>query len=435
MGLTDLWRGVRLSLTTPKFWTVFFGGSSYSGKSVTTDTAMNVAAFWRCVRLISETIGTLPLELYRKEKDGSRTLAEDHHYHDLFKESPNADQTAVEYWEGQGAALCLAGNGYSLLGFSGKRLVSITPLDPYDCRPVRLPDGRKIFRVTDRGKTEDLPEDKIFHVKGFGTDIDIGLSPVSYARHTLGEALAAMEASGSVFANGMKAPGFFVMPAGAGTLDATQRKQAEKTLVDRFTGKDATGKAGILEGGVKWESVSMNFEDAQMVQMRGFNVEEVCRWMGVPPILAGHSPSGQTMWGSGVEQIMLAWLVLGLRAYLKRIESAFQKRILRPEERKLYKAELNVEALLRADSRTRSELFASAAQNGRMTRNEIRALDNYRPLPGGDVLTVQSNLVPLDQLGQAGSAEQQLRSALLGLLATGSDSELFGHNRGPKLED
>ncbi|MDZ4382816.1 MAG: phage portal protein [Parvibaculum sp.] len=416
MGLLDSWRGRLLSPSTAKFWTLFWGGESYAGKPVTQETALNVSAFWSCVRLISETIGTLPLELYKKEKDGTRTLADDHSLYGILKDSPNADQTAVEYWEGQGAFLCLKGNGFSLKEQSGRRLVSLMPLP--DCLPYRTPEGEKRYRFNERGKTEEVPEEKIFHVKGFGTDIDLGLSPVSYARHTLGEALAAADARGNVFANGMRAPGFFVMPPGVGTLDQEQRKQARKTLIEKFTGKDATGKAGILEGGVRWESTSMNFEDAQMVQHFAQNIEEVCRWMRVPPILAGHSPAGQTMWGTGVEQIILSWLVTGLRAYLKRIEAAVTKRLLLPEERKLYKAEFNIDALLRADSKTRAEIFARGVATSRWTPNEVRAMDNQPPLAGGDRLLAQGALVPLDALGAAASPEQQMRSAIVAMIAT-----------------
>jgi HK97 family phage portal protein len=131
-----------------------------------------------------------------------------------------------------------------------------------------------------------------------------------------------------------------------------------------------------------------------------FSTEEICRWLRVPPILVGHAAEGQTMWGSGVEQIMLGWLTLGLRPYLSRVEQAIKKRLIGSNERDRIFAEFNVEGLLRADSAGRAALYSTFAQNGINTRNEIRARENLPPLPGGDDLTVQSNLVPLDMLGQ-----------------------------------
>lgn len=175
-----------------------------------------------------------------------------------------------------------------------------------------------------------------------------------------------------------------------------------------------------------------------------FSIEDLCRWLRIPPVLVGHAAQGQTMWGSGIEQIMLGWYVLGLRPYLTRIEQAIKKRLLpRQLLGKVY-AEFLFEGLFRADSVGRAALLASLGQNGYMTRNEGRAMDNKPPMPGGDVLTVQSNLVPLDQLGKAtGSPEQQLRSALMSMLF-GGDVEsiieakmksMIGHNGGPRLNE
>jgi HK97 family phage portal protein len=156
----------------------------------------------------------------------------------------------------------------------------------------------------------------------------------------------------------------------------------------------------LLEQGFDVKTVSLPPKDAEMLMSWKFSIEEQCRWFGTPPVLIGHSPEGQTMWGSGIEQVVLGWYTLGLRPRLVRIEQAIKKQLLLPAERSRYFAEFNVEGLLRADSAGRAAMLSSLAQNGFLTRNEGRRLDNRPPVAGGDVATVQSNLVPLDQLGK-----------------------------------
>jgi HK97 family phage portal protein len=157
-----------------------------------------------------------------------------------------------------------------------------------------------------------------------------------------------------------------------------------------------------LPPGFDFKALGLSPEDAQLLETRGFHVEEICRWFGVFPILIGHAGAGQTMWGSGVEQINLAWLTLYLGRELRRIEQAICKQLLTPAERVSLYVRHNVDDLLRADSVGRAALYSSAGQNGWMDRNEIRAKENRPPRPGGDQLTVQSNLVPLEKLGEMG---------------------------------
>lgn len=402
-----------LSLTDPAGWAVFSGGN-YAGKSVTSDSALTVSAAWSCIRLISETVATLPLGIYQREKDGGRRLATEHPLYELLHDSPNADQTAVEFWEGEVAKLCLVGNAVSFREERGDgSLISLEPLE--DVHWYLTPDRDLRYRFNDRGQFEDVPEDKVFHIKGFGNRRYEGLSPIQYARHSLGAAMAADETAARFLGNGMNISGF--IETGGTVLDdkSGQRKQWEET-VSKFVGSSNAGKLMTLEGGFSFKPMVMPAKDAQLLESRSFNVEDVCRWYGVPPIMIGHAAAGQTMWGSGVEQIMIAWLVTGLRAYLRRCEAASKKRLLRAGERSRYYMEFNVDGLLRADSAARAALYASLAQNGIKTRNELREKENLSALPGGDVLTVQSNLVPLDQLGKAGSDGTKLRDALRAFL-------------------
>lgn len=382
---------------------------SHAGKTVTPDTALQLSTAWACVRLLSETIGTLPLGVFRKDGKGSRTAAADHPLYELLHNSPNADQTAAEFWEGMVACLGLWGNGYAEKHYSGSRVTALEPLRPDRMSVRRDTRGARIYRYSpDRGPQRELGEDQVFHLRGFGVGGDVGLSPISYARETMGSALAADEAAGRIFAQGLQQSLF--VDSGQAKLTPDQRKDI-RALFEDFMGSSNAGKAMVLEAGMKPIPFTFTPEDAQLLQTRAFHVEEICRWFRVPPFMVGHTEK-TTSWGTGLEQQMIGFLTFSLRPYLTRIEQAVRKQLIAPAERASVFAEFNLEGLLRADSTGRANLYASAAQNGWRTRDEIRALENLPPMPGGDVLTVQSNLVPLDQLGSAAPPPEAARSAL-----------------------
>lgn len=410
-------------------WLDFFGGGdTWAGKSVHVDSALQVATFWACVRLLSQTIGTLPFGLYQKTQAGGRDPLPKHPLYVVLHDQPNADQTAAEFWEGITASLCIWGNGYAEKITSSAGIVGLKPL-PAQCVTVFRNDaGALRYRVSDRGKTTEFPEEKIFHVRGFGLGGDVGLSPLGFARQTLGAAMAADEAAARTFANGMRPGGFLMYDK---TLTQEQRDQAKKTLIDPFVGAENAAKIGILEAGFKWQDVMMKPEDAQLLQTRSFQIEELCRWLGVPPILVGHSSAGMTAWGSGIEQIILGWLQLGLRPYLTRIEQAVKRALITPADRsKGIYAELNFEGLLRADSAGRAALYSTFAQNGIMSRNEIRSRENLPRMDGGDMLTVQVNLTPINQLGKQDAGAQAARTAFMNWL----QPETAEPGQRPKLE-
>jgi HK97 family phage portal protein len=276
-------------------------------------------------------------------------------------------------------------------------MVALDPM-PIGTRPDRdhNRDGALEYRFQDRGKVEWLPRDKVFHVRGFTLGkSDEGLSPLAAARQALSISLATEEAAGKTFSQGMRASGFFTGPA----LKTDQREQFTKTFIDPIIGNDAKAHYGILESGFDFKPINIPPKDAEMLMSRRFNVEEICRFMGTPPILVGHAGEGQTMWGSGVESIILAWLTLGLDAHLSCFEKAINRWLLTPAERSKYYAEFDRDALLRADSAARAEFVSKMIQNAQMTPNEGRKKANRLPLPGGDVLLVNSTLVPLTQAG------------------------------------
>lgn len=382
---------VALGLTDVEGWRTHYPMATAAGKVVTPESALQIAAFWACVRLLSETVGTLPMMLYSTATDGSRTLATNDPLYELLHHAPNSDMTAVEFWEGVTLALCLGGNSYARKHRMGKRLVALEPL-PFDRIQVRrngsgareyvhaAPKGRKVYS-----------EDDIFHVRGFGPAGDTGLSPVSFARQTLGTSMAADELAGSIFAEGARFSGIITSDQ---VLDAEQRVQVQENLLEPFMGQKGAGGMMVLEAGFKYQPVSMTPEDSQFLETRSFQVEEVCRWFRVPPFMVGHTEKS-TSWGSGIEQQLIGFLTFSLRPYLSRIEQSIRRSLIAPERRASLKPEFKVEGLLRTDSAARSRFYAVMVMNGIMTRNEVRRLENLPPVEGGDELTVQAQNVPL----------------------------------------
>lgn len=410
-----LWRWVtgRLHIRDLESWRAIYGQDADSGEPVTPETALKLSAWWSCTRLIAETIATLPCGIYQKDGKGDPQSLSEHFLSGLLRDRPNDWQTSVEWWEGRVAPLCSDGNSYAEKMLIKGRIVALDPLKVDNVSPFRdQEDGWRLkYRITDRGKTYTLPTDKIFHIRGFGNDDIVGLSPVACASRSLGAALSADRAAARVYGKGLRSPGFWKPPV---DMTKDQREQFIKNYVAPAEGAQGESSARVvMPPGFEWANFGITPKDAELLMTRGFGVEDICRWMGVPPILVGHSSEGQTMWGSGVEQIILGWLVLGLRAYLKRIEAAVNTRLMPIEDRgKGIYFEFNFEGLLRADSAGRAALMSTLAQNGLRTRNELRKLDNMPSMPGGDDLTVQSNLVPIGNLGEQQQTAETVRNAM-----------------------
>lgn len=387
------------------FWlseTGSYIGSSdvYSGKPVTIDTALGLSAFWACVRLISESIASLPLGVYEMDAKGNKIPARESELYKILHDAPNADMTAIEYIQSLVASLLIWGNSYSLKTYRGRgadrKLVSIEPLRP-DLMTIRANEnGSFTYIYSDTLGHKEYSEDEIMHVKAFGLSGRVGLSVIAFARNSLGNSMALEESSGRLYSNGLRPGGALTMP---GVLKDTQRAQIRQSIADQVGGVSRSGGLIVLEGDMKYQPLSMPPEDAQMIESRGFGIEEVCRWFGVPPMLVGHTEK-TTTWGTGLEQINLGFLTYTLQPYIKRIEQAVKRNLIAPADRDRLFAEFNIEGFLRADSSGRAALYSSAAQNGWMTRAEIRKKENLPEIEGSDQLTVQSALVPLDILGQ-----------------------------------
>ena len=411
-----------------------------AGQSVTAKTTLGLPTAWACVRLRSDVVGAMGMGVFEKS-DGGRKARQDHWLYDLVHEEPNRDQTAAEFWAGQVAAMDLWGNAFAEKETLGSRVTALTPLAPDLMQVKRNSRNERVYIYQDRGKSEELPADKIFHLRGLTLGGDVGLSAIEFGRRTLGGAIAANKTASDTFRGGLQIAG--LMETGSTKFSPEQRADL-LTIFDAWLGDAMRGRIVPLEKDFKFHPIKMSPADAQLLESRAWDVEEICRWFGVLPMLIGHAAKGQTMWGSGIEQLLLGWQTLLLNPLLTNIQQAVKKQLLPAAERKRVYPEINREALMAADSAARAALYSAFGQNGVMTRGEMRNRENLPSLPGDDFLTVQSNLVPLDKLGQVDAPEQGARSALMNLLFGGdADSlidarvkaALMNHNGGPRLED
>lgn len=372
-----------------------YGGLTWAGKPVTADGAMQLSAWWRGVRLYAEVTGAASLKFYERLDNDDRRQVRDHPIADLISVEPNVDQTTQEFWASQGAGLAIFGNAYAEKLFVGSRLVGLQPL-PYDTHPFRDENWNLFYRFTFGGKVETLPRDKVFHTKGFNLGGDLGISPLEAARQGLSISLATEQATGQTFAQGLRMGGFFTGP----NMTPTQRDQFVKSYVDPIVGNDAKNHYGILPPQYDFKGINVPPKDAEMLLSRRHNVEELARFLGMPPVLLGHSSDGQTMWGSGVEAIINQWRVLGLDSFWSNIEKSINKRLLAPADRRRFYAEFDRDALMRTDSAARGEFMSKMIQNGLKTPNELRKKNNDLPVEGGDVALINSALIPLKDAGR-----------------------------------
>lgn len=386
----------------------FFSGANYAQKDVTPDTVLNLSAAWACQRLISGTVATLPLHIMRRGENGRRELAKEHPVSEVLRGQPNATQTPVEFMEGMVASLVGRGMGYAIKDTLGGDLVGLRPWDYDRCIPMRRENGALFYQVTFRdGSQQNLTPERVFVLKGFtdNREPDLGLSTIAYGRQTFGNAIAVEEAVGRQYAKGLKQPGFFYTENPAVRLDADKRAQFQM-IIDQFTGSQNAGATMLLEGGFKWQGMGINPADFEMLSTRSFNIEDVCRWFQVPPMMIGHTDK-MTSWPGGQEGMRMDFRDFCLMPYLTRIEQAIDTRLLTAEDRRAgYYAKFSSEGLLRGNVDARSKLYSSALQNGWMTRDEVRELEEWDAITGGggELLTVQQNLTPLSMLQREAEA-------------------------------
>lgn len=391
-----------LDIKDPSGWNG--GDMRPAGEEVTPSSVLGLSAAWACVNLIAGTIATLPLMVYRTKKDGSREVAKDHPLYRILHDNPNTDQTAVDYLEFVQSSLEFWGNSYSRIVRSGEKPVSLLPIRPDIMSVDRDDRGRVRYRWSEDGQYFERFDDTVLHIRGFGGGPLGGLSTLSFARDTFGLAMATDRAARETFRNGMRPAGQFVFKE---FLTADQREQLDERLTKKYLGAINAGRPYIAEGGAEYKPISINPEDAQMLETRGFSVDEVCRFFGVPPFMIGHTEKS-TSWGTGLAEQVLGFQKFNLRRRLKRIEQSMEKRLLTPADRAAgVVIEFNLEGLLRGDSAARAAYYGAGLKDGWLNINQVCAWENLPPVEGGDVNRVQMQNVPLTEAGKEPVATPQ----------------------------
>lgn len=358
--------------------------SSYAEQSaspVTFDSAMQLSAVWACVKLIAETISSLPLTVYRKT-DSGRKEAVNHPLSIMFSGKVNRYQTKVEFFETVLLNLLTTGNAYCYIQRVGDRIVGLLPLMSADMETTLLLDGSIVYNhTTDLGMTA-YAEKSIWHLKLMGNGV-IGLSPLAYQRNTLGIAQAAESAVTKIYRNGAKPSGVLSMDK---FLTSEQRELVRQKFYTLSAGQE--DRLMVLEGGMKFDAISLSPQDIELLASRQFQISEICRWYGVPSVMINDT-SSSTVWGSGIEQIVSGFYKLTLRPLMEKIEASILVNLMSPSELGKYEIEFDFNALTRSDLKTRFDSYRVGIYGGFLKPNEARRLEGMPDAEGGDNLYMQ----------------------------------------------
>jgi HK97 family phage portal protein len=367
------------------------------------DGALQVSAVWAAVELLTDNIASLPLFVYNREGDaaGNKTLARDTTLWNLLHTNPNRRHTAMEFWQYMVMNYMLRGNAYARKVFNGAgEVIELWPWSADQVEVEVLRDGSVVYKYNYEGKVAIYDERSVFHWRDKGNGI-VGMSRLDFMRNSVGIAIDAQNHTQNTFRAGGKRPGVFMIDK---LLTAEQRDKIRANYKGLVEGSD--DDLLVLEAGAKFEPLSMTPADLQILDTRRFSVEDIARWFGVPSVLINDTAK-TTTWGTGISQLIEGFYKFRLRPMLESLEQTIERRVMNPRQRELYAAEFSLEALLRGSAKERLENGSVAVQNGLMTRNEWRQLENLPRMDGGDTLTAQVNLMPVGQLGNTPAMEQR----------------------------
>jgi HK97 family phage portal protein len=369
------------------------GATVSSGVNVNPASTMGISAVYACVRILAEGIASLPLKVYQKTPQG-RVEASVVAAYQLFRTSPNEVQTAFEFLEMMQGMAGLRGNALAFINRNSFfEPASLIPIQFGDWSVYKTQDGLPVYTV--RGK--QYPHTAVLHVRGMSNDGVLGMSPIAVLAETMGLALAGRGHASNFFRNGTTPSGVLESPV---ELTKEQVDVLRGEIEKYYAGSHNTGRPMVLYGGMKWAGMSLNARDAQLLESRKFDVEEIARAFRVPLHLL-QSTEKSTTWGSGIEQMNIGFIEYTLRPWLVRWEQALNKSLLTTEQiDQGYYFEFNLDALLRGDFKTRMDGYKIAIESGIVTINEVRAKENLPALPPdiGDVTYRPLNTARADQL-------------------------------------
>lgn len=381
----------------------FFLGGSTSGKPVTERTAMQMTAVYSCVRILAEAVAGLPLHLYEYTDNGGKEKAVKNPLYFLLHDEPNPEMTSFVFRETLMTHLLLWGNAYAQIIRNGKgEVVALYPLMPNRMTVDRDEMGQLYYSYmvskedapTNKGNIVKLNHSDVLHIPGLGFDGLVGYSPIAMAKNAIGMAIACEEYGAKFFANGAAPGGVLEHP---GTLkDPTRVRESWNAT---FGGSSNSSKVAVLEEGMKYTPISISPEQAQFLETRKFQINEIARIFRVPPHMVGDLEKSSF---SNIEQQSLEFVKYTLDPWVSRWEQAMVRSLLSPSDKSKYFIKFNVDGLLRGDYQSRMSGYATARQNGWMSANDIRELENLDLIPqeeGGDLYLINGNMTKLQDAG------------------------------------
>lgn len=377
----------------------FLMGPTAAGKSINERSAMQLTAVYACVRILAEGIAGLPLHLYKCGKNGSREKVVDHPLYFLLHDEPNPEMTSFVFRETLMTHLLLYGNCYCQIIRDGRgQVTALYPLMPNQMSVDRDEKGQLYYTYLRSGEEADtmkkgtvylLPED-VLHIPALGFDGLVGYSPIAMAKNSIGMGLACEEYGAKFFANGAAPSGVLEHP---GTIkDITRLRESWNAI---YGGSKNAGKVAILEEGMHYSPISISPNEAQFLETRKFQVDEIARIFHVPPHMIGDLERSTF---SNIEQQSLEFVKYTLNPWVCRWEQALTRSLLSPKEKREYSIKFNVDGLLRGDYQSRMNGYAVGRQNGWMSANDIRELENMDKISeeqGGNLYLVNGNMIKM----------------------------------------
>ena len=398
----------------------FLFGRTTSGKPVNERTAMQTTAVYACVRILAEAVASLPLHVYEYQDDGGKKLVHDHPLYYLLHDEPNPEMTSFVFRETLMSHLLIWGNAYAQIIRDGAgRVLGLHPLLP-DKMDVQRDDKGNIYYVYSRNSDENpmfkeygnirLKAEDVLHIPGLGFDGLIGYSPIAMAKNAVGMTLACEEYGASFFANGANPGGVLEHP---GVLKDPSKVRESWNSV--YRGVNNAHKIAVLEEGMKYQQIGIPPEEAQFLETRKFQINEIARLYRIPPHMVGDLDKSSF---SNIEQQSLEFVKYTLDPWVIRWEQSLQRSLLLPGEKGKYFIKLNVDGLLRGDYQSRMNGYAVGRQNGWFSANDIREMENMNPIPdeeGGNLYLINGAMTKLadagafakTDTGQQNAAEQE----------------------------
>lgn len=386
-------------INTTTLGAILGGLPAVTGKTVNASTALQMSAVYACVRLLSGTIASLPLHLYRRLERGKERATE-HPSYPVFHGIANPEQTSYKFRQMMMAYVLLWGKAPAEIVRNGAGFVKeLWPIHPSRVRAGRNARNELVYQVTlPDGTYKNLRADRILYITALDEK-----SVITLAKETIGLAMAAEEYGARFFANDSRPGGVLEHP---GNLSDEAQARLRSNWEVNAMGLTNAHRVQILEEGMKWQAMGIPPEDAQFLQTREFQVTEIARWFGVPPHMIA-DVNKSTSWGTGIEQQGIGFVTYSLREWLVLWEQEISKTCFTEAERKRYFVEFLVDGLLRGDIQSRYQAYSIGRQNGWLNGNEIRELENMNAADGLDTFLVNGNMVPADQAGQQPEPEPE----------------------------